>query len=436
MSRSGDIFKLPGRRPWYAWRYIDGKWLRRSTESINAKVARGIAQRWFEQGEREERGLSSPAERRMLDPIIEHRDAFEKWLRSRPKDTTDEHIQSTMSKIDRAINGCTWLCLADIREQDVLDHLKAMDVSQATRNRHRSALRSFTGWCIKTKRLDADPLVGLGTFDEVDEPDRQRRALTDAELSSLLETTRGKRLMRYGFSGEDRWALYLLAAGSGFRRSELASLVPAAMHLDGDPPFVTLTARASKAKRRSARRPRLIEQPLPPSVARTLQPWLAKRPAGERLWPGLARTRTSDMFAADARDAGIQVEDAEGRVIDFHALRHTFITNLTRSGVDPKSAQELARHSTIDLTMQYYTHLGLRDIAASIQGLLVGAAPGAAQNRDTGALLAAVGGPEPRSGHVVKNPSGGAAGGDSGYNDGTSRSGGIGRRAGFKIRCP
>ena len=44
------------------------------------------------------------------------------------------------------------------------------------------------------------------------------------------------------------------------------------------------------------------------------------------------------------------------QVTDFHALRHTFITNLAQAGVHPKTAQALARHSTITLTMDRYTH--------------------------------------------------------------------------------
>jgi hypothetical protein len=43
-------------------------------------------------------------------------------------------------------------------------------------------------------------------------------------------------------------------------------------------------------------------------------------------------------------------------VADFHALRHTFITNLANGGVHPKTAQTLARHSTITLTMDRYSH--------------------------------------------------------------------------------
>ena len=48
--------------------------------------------------------------------------------------------------------------------------------------------------------------------------------------------------------------------------------------------------------------------------------------------------------------------DVNDLVADFHALRHTFISNLASSGVHPKTAQMLARHSTITLTMDRYTH--------------------------------------------------------------------------------
>ena len=44
---------------------------------------------------------------------------------------------------------------------------------------------------------------------------------------------------------------------------------------------------------------------------------------------------------------------------DFHALRHTFIANLTKGGVSPRVAQSLARYSTITLTMDRYSHVAL-----------------------------------------------------------------------------
>ncbi len=59
-----------------------------------------------------------------------------------------------------------------------------------------------------------------------------------------------------------------------------------------------------------------------------------------------------------ATTPGIPYVDDRGHYADFHALRKTFITNLSRVGVSPTTAQLLARHSDINLTMNTYTMLG------------------------------------------------------------------------------
>jgi hypothetical protein len=58
--------------------------------------------------------------------------------------------------------------------------------------------------------------------------------------------------------------------------------------------------------------------------------------------------------------------DGEGRYGDFHALRHTFISLIVRSGASPKTAQTLARHSTATLTLGRYAHAGLFDLTTAI----------------------------------------------------------------------
>jgi len=61
--------------------------------------------------------------------------------------------------------------------------------------------------------------------------------------------------------------------------------------------------------------------------------------------------------------------DETRRVTDFHALRHTFITNLARGGVHPKQAQDLARHSDINLTLSRYSHTVMGERAAALEAL-------------------------------------------------------------------
>ena len=76
------------------------------------------------------------------------------------------------------------------------------------------------------------------------------------------------------------------------------------------------------------------------------------------------------MLRTDLSDVGIEYRDGAGRVLDFHAFRHTFITNLARGGVFyPKVAQQLARHSTITLTMDRYSHTAIGEAAAALSAL-------------------------------------------------------------------
>ena len=75
------------------------------------------------------------------------------------------------------------------------------------------------------------------------------------------------------------------------------------------------------------------------------------------------------MIRVDLATAGIPYMDHRGHVFDFHALRHQFISMLAAAGIHPKTAQELARHSTITLTMDHYTHVGLHDLSGALANL-------------------------------------------------------------------
>jgi len=92
--------------------------------------------------------------------------------------------------------------------------------------------------------------------------------------------------------------------------------------------------------------------------------------------------RTAQMMKKDLERAGIPYRDAEGLFADFHSNRHTFITNLARAKVAPKLAQDLARHSTINLTMNTYTHLGLLERSEAVNSF---PAPPKASGDDAGA---------------------------------------------------
>jgi len=123
-------------------------------------------------------------------------------------------------------------------------------------------------------------------------------------------------------------------------------------------------------------------QPLRPDIAKMFWDWKTRR-ADDDTAPVFVvspHIRWADMLKDDLTAAGVDFEDDAGRTVDFHALRHTFITNLVKGGVTPKVAQGLARHSKITLTMDVYTHLTLSDQKGALDVLPT--VPGMGDNQE------------------------------------------------------
>jgi integrase len=73
-----------------------------------------------------------------------------------------------------------------------------------------------------------------------------RRDLSPDELARLLDATGKSRREKYKLAGIERYFLYLTAAATGFRTSELASMTPESFDLDGDTPTATVQAACTK----------------------------------------------------------------------------------------------------------------------------------------------------------------------------------------------
>ena len=63
------------------------------------------------------------------------------------------------------------------------------------------------------------------------------------------------------------------------------------------------------------------------------------------------------MLRKDLETAGIDSIDDTGRRVDFHSLRHTTASLLAASSVHPRVAQNIMRHSSVELTLGTYTHV-------------------------------------------------------------------------------
>jgi integrase len=77
------------------------------------------------------------------------------------------------------------------------------------------------------------------------------------------------------------------------------------------------------------------------------------------------------MLRGDLAEAGIPyvVDGPDGPLFaDFHSLRHSYITALGRAGVDLRTAQELAGHSSPTLTARY-SQRRIHDLAGAVEKL-------------------------------------------------------------------
>ena len=58
-----------------------------------------------------------------------------------------------------------------------------------------------------------------------------------------------------------------------------------------------------------------------------------------------------------------------------HVCRHTFCSNMAKSGMNPKTLQYIMGHSDISVTLNTYTHLGYEDAEEEMKRL-AGVTPG------------------------------------------------------------
>ncbi len=297
-----------------------------------------------------------------------------------------------------------------------------------TRNMYRASIVAFCNWCVETDRMAVSPLARFCKADEHSDRRRTRRALTEDEVVRLLKAARMRpvadlgrpilrkppsecrghrtwykaeltfgmlddsyarglevlsddpdRLAELEMLGWERMLIYRTLVLTGLRKSELASMTIAQLYLDAKPAFAELLAKDEKAGRGA-------QIPLRADLVSELRNYLAHRlkweqeqalrddrPVPIRLAPDsklftvpwdLVRIFDRDITAAD-----IAKHDERGRVVDVHALRHTFGTHLSKAGVTPRVAMAAMRHSSIELTMNIYTDPALLDVGAAVDSL-------------------------------------------------------------------
>jgi integrase len=358
---------------------------KKATETLAAELERKAA--------RLAAGLIDPAEEHVKRPLAQHAEDFRRYLAA--KGDTPAYVLKTLARLSAILDGCRFVKISDIQGSAVVEFLgdlRKQGKSPKTVNDYLAAVKTFTRWLWRDKRSVLDPLAGLSKIGNATDIRHARRDLSPEELGLLLEAARHSPKAIRCLAGLDRYFLYLTAAATGFRASELASMTPESFDLNGDTPTATVQASCTKNRQ-------LARQPLPLDVARLLRDYLQDKPAGLPLWPGKWKTRAFLMIQKDlqaARETWLKTfqdairrdemaqsdflayRDSESRYADFHSLRHGYITMIGKTGISPKEHQDLARHSTYAMTARY-THSRTYDLAAAVQLLPIPTAGSEAQ---------------------------------------------------------
>ena len=211
--------------------------------------------------------------------------------------------------------------------------------------------------------LSEAPLNGLAPFDTT--PMTIRRAMPLEEIGALLRA-----------APESRRLLYETAFVSGLRANELRNLT--INHLDDERCGLRLDATWTKNRKPGF-------QPLPRALMMSLQTFALSgepRKSYEKNYrrenPKLIAPRNPLLHVPsnpartldrDLKTAGIPKKNPKGK-LDFHACRVAYINLVLESGLaTPKEVQELARHSTLDLTMNVYGQTRDERLSATVEGI-------------------------------------------------------------------
>ncbi len=362
-----SIFKRQkGKNVPYTIQYVDHLGKRRTTQGFTDK---GLSEQLAAKLESEARLRSSGMISHAQDLIANsggndiniHVTAFEKSL----ADNSEKYVSLLMYRVRRILNGCEFKTLGSVNSEDVVEFLETLredeDLGHKTYNHYLRAIDTFLNWCVRGKRLASNPVIGAERLNTETDVRHQRRALSPDEVTRLVDTARSSDRLIQCLSAEQRARIYTIAYMTGLRKRELSGLSKGSFKLDDVPPTLTVEAAHSKHRKKDV-------LPLHPDLVEKLRIWTKGLKESDLLFSGLERKKLSVMVRKDLEAAGIAYETKDG-IADFHAAgRHTYITQLIRSGVSLPAARELARHSDVNMTMRY-THIGIDDQAEALSRL-------------------------------------------------------------------
>lgn len=382
----GSIYrrKVRGKRQKiYTVKYVDVDGRHRMKSAFTDKESsRRLLQKLETEVARKRMGISDPIKKHVAASVQTHVDDYLAHIKA--KGTCDAHQKQAKHDLEKAFKFMKVGSIADIEitatERFVLDMARE-GLAVKTRNNAITNLKAFCNWLVTIERLDRNPLVTLKKANAEANMTRVRRAFTDDELRDLIKAaleqqvsnrlkrspnTKPQTLEKLYRTGLERAFTYYLAAYTGLRRNELATLCWEHLSLKSTPAYITVEAKNSKSRRTD-------RIPMSEEVRARLLAWYKQKSK----WNGTAPLPHDNVVHIpdklhvhcknDVKFA--KLNPGKGKTLDFHCLRHTFASWLSRSGAPVRVAQTLVRHADSRTTQKIYTHVDEGDLSRAVNAL-------------------------------------------------------------------
>lgn len=284
---------------------------------------------------------------------------YQRWLARQPlADRSREaylaQVASFVAWLANSEAGSDALTVGQVRDWAVRDYKRYLKQrkrqSPASVNQALAAIDNFyRSIDMGTARVDRERLVQAAP-----------RALGEDEQRSLL------RAVERCPSPRDR-AIVTLLLYTSVRLSELAAL---------EVTDVSVSARKGMLTVRSGKGDAFREVPLNSACREAVQEWLIDRPQKVSTTSvnesGLWLSKLGRAMTPRAVDHVIRKVAAEANLegVSAHVLRHSFVTNLVRSGTDVVLVAELAGHRRLDTT-RLYSLPTRADQAAAVESVVI-----------------------------------------------------------------
>ena len=308
---------------------------------------------------------------------------------------TPAHYYNVRRRLDLLLTSLRINEVSDVKPVEVVRHRnqrREAGASNRTANLLADNLSSMLTWAHENGLIESNPLRNIRRLPDGSGHQRyRRRALTDAEIERFLAAAREDDLLmaaiwpgqggtrggrKLNATRVPQYPLWRAFLDTGARWSELTRVRWS--DVDFEQKTLVLRAENTKSKRRRVlpihqalveilRDLKAVHEQVLGREMTPADPVFRTPEAARWCKPTNNAMRTFDRLLARA---GIDREDAEGRKLDIHALRHTFGSRLARKGVGLVQVQRLMGHSDPKLTAQVYTHLDVDDLRAAVDRVM------------------------------------------------------------------